>query len=225
MNLIKSETVTMSSLDFLELVINPYRLENGETAHEPRKFLAKVEDELDLDPTGRKFRLNNNQTKSYYYDLNADQMLLVGMRESKKVRQRVLDHVKSMQAPAVPQTYAAALLEAGRLAQLAEDQAEKLALAAPKVQFVDSLVERGTLMTATQVGQKHKISAVKLNKILDEVGGIYSRGVKRSRVFTQQWIDKGYGEMKQTELGHSQALFTPAGEYRIAEILTSEGLI
>lgn len=64
MNLIKSETVTMSSLDFLELVINPYRLENGESAHEPRKFLAKVEDELELDPTGKKFRLNNNQTKS-----------------------------------------------------------------------------------------------------------------------------------------------------------------
>ena len=41
---------------------------------------------------------------------------------------------------AIPQTYAAALLEAGRLAQLNEQQAEQLAMAAPKVEFVDKYV-------------------------------------------------------------------------------------
>ena len=45
------------------------------------------------------------------------------------------------QAPKVPQTYAQALLEAGRLAQLAEEQAQQLALAAPKVAFVDKYVQ------------------------------------------------------------------------------------
>lgn len=80
-------------------------------------------------------------------------------------------------------------------------------------------------MTATQVANKHKISAVKLNKLLDELGGVYNQSVKRGRVFIQSFIDSGYGELKQTEQGYSQALFTPAGEVYINEKLISEGVI
>ena len=56
--------ISMSSLDFLNNIINPARAEAGEVPHEPRKFLAKIEDELELDGTGKKFRLNNNQTRT-----------------------------------------------------------------------------------------------------------------------------------------------------------------
>lgn len=80
-------------------------------------------------------------------------------------------------------------------------------------------------MTASQVGQKHKLSAIKLNKFLDELGGVYNKGVKRGRVFCQPFIDKGYGELKQTEMGHSQALFTTLGEQWINKKLITEGLI
>lgn len=45
------------------------------------------------------------------------------------------------QAPAIPRTYAEALLEAGRLALEVEKKAEQLAQAAPKVAFVDNFVE------------------------------------------------------------------------------------
>ncbi|EBW2292418.1 phage antirepressor protein [Salmonella enterica subsp. enterica serovar Newport] len=38
--------ISMSSLDFLNNIINPARAEAGEVPHEPRKFLAKIEDEL-----------------------------------------------------------------------------------------------------------------------------------------------------------------------------------
>lgn len=123
---------------------------------------------------------------------------------------------KSM--PAIPQTYAEAL-------QLAADQARLIEEQKPKVAFVENLVERKTLMTATQVGQKHGMSAVRLNSILDEIGGVYSKSIKRARTFTQDWISKGYGELKQTESGHSQALFTPAGEFRVHELLISEGVV
>ena len=126
--------------------------------------------------------------------------------------------LEAKQAPAIPQTSAEAL-------QLAADQAKQLEEQAPKVAFVENLVERGTLMTATQIAQKHGISAIKLNKLLDEIGGVYSKNVKRARTFTQAWIDKGYGELKQTQEGHSQPLFTPAGEVRINEILISEGVL
>jgi phage antirepressor YoqD-like protein len=78
-------------------------------------------------------------------------------------------------------------------------------------------------MTASQVAQKHGLSAVKLNRFLDEIK-VYSHAVKRGRVFRQWFVDKGLGAMRQTEHGFSQALFTPAGEAWICEKLISEGV-
>ena len=120
------------------------------------------------------------------------------------------------EGPALPQNY----LEALEHLVIKEKQ---LIEQAPKVAFVDNCVERGVLMTATQVAQKHKLSAVKLNRFLDELGGVYSKTVKRGRAFLHGFIEEGLGEMKQTELGHSQALFTAKGEQWINEQLISEG--
>jgi len=119
--------------------------------------------------------------------------------------------------PRIPANFAEAL-------QLAADQAKALELAAPKVAFVDNLVNRDNLLTATQIGQKHKLSAIKLNRILAELN-VYNGNVKRSKVFKQWFIDKGYGEMKKTELGYDQPLFTNAGEIWINEQLHSEGIV
>ncbi len=134
------------------------------------------------------------------------------------------------QAPAIDSHEGALValqqLTAQQLALIQENKrtAAQLALAAPKVSFFDKVVERATLMTATQVAQKLGMSAIKLNKHLDELG-VYSSNVKRSRVFKQWVIDKGYGELKQTEQGFPQALFTTAGEAWIIERLTSEGVV
>lgn len=125
--------------------------------------------------------------------------------------------LESKQAPQIPQTYAEAL-------QLAADQAKRLELAAPKVAFVDKLVECENLLTASQVGQKHKMSAVKLNRILTELN-VYNRTIKSCKVFQQWFVDKGYGEMKKTSTGYDQAKFTNAGEIWINEQLYSEGLV
>lgn len=116
-------------------------------------------------------------------------------------------------------------LTAQQLALIQENKrsAVELALAAPKVEFFNKVVDRTTLMTATQIAQKLGMSAIKLNKHLTELD-VYSSNVKRARVFKQWVIDKGYGELKQTELGFSQPLFTTAGEAWIVERLTSEGV-
>ena len=226
--LMQNKVSTMTSIEFLDAVINPFRIKEGETPHEPRKFLAKIIDELDLDETGKKIRLNSNQTESAYYILDKDQMMLVGMRESKSVRKNVLEWIKLAtedQKPTIPQTYAEALLEAGRLAFENEKQAEQLRLAAPKVEFVDKYVDRSSLQTATQVAATFGMSAVKMNKTLDEIGGVYDKRIKRSRAFCAEWIVKGYGETKQNDQGYSSSLFTPAGIMRVTEIFTSEGII
>jgi phage antirepressor YoqD-like protein len=218
MNIIQSNEEAISSLDFLD-VINKFRIESDQQPIEPRKFIDKIEDELD-DLSGKKFRININQSKSAYYYLTKDQMMLVGMRESKSVRKKVLEYLKTIESanqPAIPQNFAEAL-------QLAADQAKQLELQAPKVAFVENLVECKNLMNAGQVGQKHGLSAVKLNKMLDELK-VYNKSIKRARTFNQWFIDKGYGELKQTEQGYSQALFTPAGEVWINEQLISEGMV
>lgn len=219
-----SSEMTMSSLDLLDIVNNE-RSNAGESVHEPRKFLLKVQDELDLDETGKKFRLNSNQTESAYYDLTLDQMMLVGMRESKSVRRNVLDKLKSMKKPQVPQTYAAALLEAGRLAMELEQSHAQLAIAAPKADVFDRVMEREALLNATQVAQQIGMSAIKMNRKLDELGGVYNKCVKRGRAFCHDWVLSGYGEMKITEMGYPQPLFTTKGSLRVAEIFTSEGVV
>lgn len=149
-----------------------------------------------------------------YYDLTIDQCMLVGMRESKYVRRKVLEILNK---PTTPQTFAEAL-------QLAADQAKQLELAAPKVSYYDKVVERDTLLNATQVGQKIGLSAVMLNRHLDDLG-VYNRAVKRGRAFRQSFIDGGHGIMRQTETGHAQPMITMTGEAWIIEKLTSEGII
>lgn len=99
----------------------------------------------------------------------------------------------------------------------------QLTIAQPKINHYDHVVERAGLLNATQVAQKVRLSAVSMNKALDELG-VYNKTVKRSRVFQQWFIDKGFGEVKQTDQGFSQALFTKRGEAWVIERLVSEGV-
>ncbi|CAL9963462.1 hypothetical protein VPHK24_0090 [Vibrio phage K24] len=219
MNIIASnQNLTMSSLDFLNEFINPARLQAGQSLHKNSAFIRKVEDEIDDLGAVKIIDRFNNDVRTY--QLTHDQMLLVGMRESKAVRKIVLKKLNEMeqkQTPKIPTNFAEAL-------QLAADQAKALELAAPKVAFVDNLVDRTALMNASQVAQKHKKSAIWLNKILTELK-VYNKAVKRGKVFQQWFIDKGYGEMKQSEEGYSQAMFTNAGEVWVNEQLHSEGIV
>ena len=128
-------------------------------------------------------------------------------------------------APRLPTTY----LEA--LEALIASEKEKLTLEqqasinAPKVAHYDRVVARTNLVNASQVGAKVGLSAVKLNKLLDDFG-VYNKSVKRNaRTFNLWFIERGFGEMKQTELGYDQALFTHAGEMWVIEMMISEGVV
>lgn len=209
---------TCSSLELLK-IINQVRLEFGEPTIRPNDFHARIHDELEGEHY-ETFVVNNpNRTVTVAANLNHDQSMLISMRESKGVRRKVLEILKGQQVQPVriPQTFAEAL-------QLAADQAHQLELAAPKVNFYDTVVEKATLMNATQVAQKLGLSAVKLNKVLDELG-VYSKAVLRGRVFRQWFIDKNLGIMRQTEVGYSQPMFTTKGEAWIIEEITTKGLV
>ena len=214
----KENNFTMTSYDFLNEVINPARKSAGENPIRNNDFLRKVQDEIEDLGRYEFFVTSNNRIKCY--TLNIEQMTLIGMRESKAVRRRVLDTLKKLSSknePKIPKTYSEAL-------QLAADQAKQLEEQAPKVEYYDTVAKNETHLNATQVGQKIGLSGVALNKLLDQIG-VYNRSVKRSRVFLQWFVDEGYGVIKQTSLGYSQAVFTVKGEQYIIEKLTQEGLI
>ena len=128
--------------------------------------------------------------------------------------------------PAVP--IPKTMSEALRLAADLWEEKERLALVnkemAPKADVYDRIVDRNNLYNASQVAQKFGQSAVWLNKQLEQLG-VYNRSVKRGRVFQQWFIDKGYGIMRETNNGHSQAMFYAEGEMWIVGKLTDEGLI
>jgi len=213
-NLIVTQDLTMSSREIAEL-----------TGKQHSKVMRVIND-LSSKGIAKSAILGayrNSQNGQVYEEitLNKRDSLVLVARLSPEFTAAIVDRwqeLEAQQSPKLPQSFSEAL-------QLAADQAKQLELAAPKVAFVDKCVERSTLLTASQVGQKHKLSAIKLNRFLDELGGVYNKGVKRGRVFCQSFVDKGYGELKQTELGHSQALFTTLGEQWINEKLISEGAL
>jgi len=218
MNQLTKMQKTMSSKDLLE-VINQVRFDMGEPLLRLNSFNLKIEDELDGEHYTKNVVENTNATISYVYDLTIDQCILIGMRESKSVRKSVLAILKNKEQSRfyIPETYSDAL-------QLCADQAKQLEVAAPKVEYFDKVAERSALLNATQVGQKVQMSAVKMNKHLGELN-VYNKSIKRSRVFQQWFIDQGLGELKQTEQGYPQAMFTIRGEQWVIEKFVSEGLI
>ena len=160
----------------------------------------------------------NRQQTEYLLDEELTMTLVTGY--SIVLRNRVIKRwheLENQNAVQLPQTFAEAL-------QLAADQARKIEIDKPKVEYYEKIVVRDTLLNATQVAQKLRMSAMVMNKYLDQFD-VYSRGVKRARVFQQWFIDKGFGELQQTELGFSQPMFTTKGEAWVIEKLTSEGVV
>ena len=211
--IIKSSQLTMSTRLIAELT--------GKEHFNVKRDCVVMFNELELDALrfeGIYFDTMNRQQTEYLLPKNLVETLITGY--SIKLRYQVIQRLHELENRAkstVPQTFSEAL-------QLAADQAKQLELAAPKVTYYDTVVERSTLLNASQVAQKIKMSAIKMNKILDSLN-VYHRGIKRARLFQQWFIDKGFGEVKQTELGFSQPMFTTLGEAWVIEKLVSEGVL
>ncbi|WP_323858020.1 phage antirepressor KilAC domain-containing protein [Xenorhabdus doucetiae] len=118
-NLISTEPqITMSSLDFLNNIINPSREAAGENPVRPSDFHTRVNDEIGEELNYENFVVGKTGHKTHYTTLTMEQMMLVGMRESKAVRRAVLAKLKELETPKVPQTYPEALRLAADLAEI-----------------------------------------------------------------------------------------------------------
>lgn len=168
-------------------------------------------------------KTGNQQYREYLLTKEQTIDLITGYRADVRIRINRRWQELENQALPIPQTYADALrayADAIEQNQLLIQEAQHNA---PKIAHYNRVVERHNLLNASQVAQKLRMSAIALNKLLDELG-VYNQSVKRGRVFNQWFIDSGLGELKQTDLGYTQALFTTKGEAWVIEKLTTEGV-
>ena len=174
---------------------------------------------------------NGNSTQNFLLSIPFAKKLAMQVKTQKGeiVRNYFLECEQKAQQPqiALPNfTDPAAAAEAW-----AKEYREKQVLAItleqaqPKINHYDKVAERKNLLNATQVGEKlGGMSAIILNRHLAELG-VYNKSVKRGKVFSTWFIQKGYGEMKQSDAGFDQALFTQKGQAWVIEQLTSEGVV
>lgn len=204
---------TMSSREIADLC----EKQHGHVKRDIETMCQQIE--IDASKFGYTY-IDASNRRQFEYMLDKDLTITLVTGYNAQLRYRIVKRWQELEAnansPVIPQSFADAL-------QLAADQARQLELAKPKISHYDNVVERAGLLNATQVAQKVRLSAVAMNKVLDELG-VYNKAVKRSRVFQQWFIDKGLGEVKQTDQGYSQALFTKRGEAWIIERLISEGV-
>lgn len=192
--------------------------------------LNETYEKMGLPKVGQGYYTTPNTGNQQYreYLLTKEQCidLITGYRADLRIRiNRRWQQLEQATAPRLPTTYLEALeaLLASEKAKIALEQQAKLD--APKVAHYDLVADRKNLLNATQIGTKVGLSAFKLNKLLDDFD-VYNKSVKRNaRTFNLWFIERGFGEMKQSEAGYDQALFTHKGEAWIIEKLTNEGVV
>lgn len=225
-NLIAVEAeVSMSSLDFLNNIINPSRIEAGEKPVRPSDFHARVNDEIDEELNYENFVVGRTGHKSHYTMLNMEQMTLVGMRESKAVRRSVLAKLKVMHGPQIPQSLPEALRLAADLAEQKAVLENKLAIAAPKAEFVDHYVEASGLIGFREAAKLLKVKESDFRLFLLDNGIMYRLAGKMTPY--AQHLDAGRFTVKTGEAGNGHAFtqvkFTPKGIQWIAgQLATSK---
>ena len=155
--------------------------------------------------------MNRQQTE---YLLNEELTMTLVTGYNVVLRNRVIkrwQELESQQVPQIPQTYAAALLEAGRLALEVEQKNHLLAVQAPKVAFADRVagddkgVNIGNYARAVGLGQNVLFRALRDHRIL-------MSGGNRHNLPFQDYIERGYFTVKEGTRTHNDETvptFTP----------------
>ena len=135
--------------------------------------------------------------------------------------------LESAQKPAIPQTYAAALLEAGRLAMELEQAEAQLAVAAPKAEFVDRYVDATGTYGFRQVAKMLSVKENLFSDFLIENGIMYRLSGKLTAHSEQ--IDAGRfmarAGVAKNDHAYTECRFTPKGvEWIAGEIAKSKAV-
>ena len=229
-----TDQVTMVSLELVDYINDSRKFDEKPVQLRHADFMAKVPKVLGIE-TSEKFRssyLAGNGEQRPCYRFPKREACLMAMSYSYELQAQIFDRMTAMENHIAAQNQPSYMIEdpIKRAEKWIEEEKQKqaaiqqLELAAPKVKYFDQVADRKNLLNATQVGQKFGMSAIVLNRLLEKLN-VYNLAIKRGRVFQQWFVDKGLGELKQTEAGHPQAMFTNLGEQWVYEKFVSEGVI
>jgi anti-repressor protein len=229
-NLITHDSSFISTYDLWNK-LNEFRYEEGNASIRHGDFLARVEDEIDELGAYEIFVHPQNYQDIRFYKLNHDQALLVGMRESKVVRKKVLAWIKQLSEPQLPRTYAEALQLAANQAKELEQKNQALAIAAPKVEFADAVAGADKGVKLGQFAKTVGLGPVTIFRILRELKIFMSRGDSYNLPY-QQYVETGYFTVKQgtfetnsqTRISHT-AMITGKGEIWLRKKLIDAGYL
>lgn len=233
--------ITMTSLDFLNNIINPAREAAGESAVENRKFLARIEDEIDNLGVAENFSVTTSQGAKREvkgYQLNFDQMMLVGMRESKAVRRAVLAKLKALdeqvRAPQVdpmaalndPAAMRGLLLTYTEKVLVLQDQVNEML---PDVDALERIAKSDGGMCPTDAAKHLQISPKQLFAFMAANDWAYKRTGGKNWVAYQDKIKAGLLEHKVTVIQKpdgedrvcTQLLVTPKGMVKLTKLLAA----
>jgi prophage antirepressor-like protein len=130
--------------------------------------------------------------------------------------------VKPSEIPSIPQTYSAALLEAGRLAMELEAASAKIKADAPLVEYAEAVKHSDTSVEFNEFAKMIGTGRTRLFRAMREAGVI----MKNSTLPYQQFIDAGYFEVSQEITDNGKlipfALVTGKGQIWLTQRLVSK---
>ncbi|RQM78881.1 DNA-binding protein [Aeromonas jandaei] len=205
LSIINSSSMTMSSVEIAELT--------GKRHDNVLADIRKMLVEIQSPEKAGDYKDGRGRTQPCLL-LTKDESLCLVAGYSAALRMAIIkrwQELEAKQSPQIPQTYAEALLEAGRLAMEVEEKTKQLALAAPKVAFADRVagddkgVNIGNYARAVGLGQNVLFRALRDHRIL-------MSGGNRHNLPFQDYIERGYFTVKEGTRTHNDetiATFTP----------------
>jgi len=205
------EPITMTSLELVDFINELRAPDESELRHD--HFMVKVPKVLG-ENYAPKFLgtqgYGNNNTRAIY-SLPKREACLMAMSYSYELQAKVFDRMTALeasQAPAVPQSMAQALRLAAEQAEALERQQAQLALAAPKVEFVDRFVDATGLHSFRQVAKLLKANEARFREFLIDRRIAYYLAQRLTP--HQNHIDAGRFEIRTGVARHNEHAYTSA---------------
>lgn len=215
----KQSAVTMSSREIAELTGK----QHAHVIRDIRAMLDALKDDPVLDHVSEE-KDGRGYTACFHLDRELTETLLTGY--SIPLRRRVIARLHELErqhAPRLPQNFAEALRLAADQADQAEQieqQQQALAIAAPKVEFVDRYIDGTGLKGFRQVCKLLKANEARFREFLENKRIMYRVGGEW--VPYAPHIDAGRFAMKtgiaDNDHAYNAAKFTPKGVQWVAEL-------
>ena len=222
--MVMNNEVTMSSREIAELV--------GKEHKHVMRDLRVLSEQLGDMFEGVVQVWTHPQNKQQYeeYAIKRDTCITLLTGYDSVSRMKVIkrwQELESAQKPAIPQTYASALLEAGRLAMELEQAEAQLAIAAPKAEFVDRYVDATGTYGFRQVAKMLSVKENWFSDFLIEKGSMYRLSGKLTAHSEQ--IDAGRfmarAGVAKNDHAYTECRFTAKGvEWVAGEIAKSKAV-